>query len=92
MKVQDPYRSLRSRHDTAVALALKSEAAQYIQYTIAEHLVEVEQELQDGNQEAADTAFMRGYRMALRVAFIVAGGDVDGSEQQWAQAVAAARG
>lgn len=87
MKVQDPYASLRAHHDTAVALALTSDAAQYIRFAIAEHLAEV-----DDEQIDPESSFMRGYRMALRVAYIVAGGDVDGSEAQWAQVVQAARG
>jgi hypothetical protein len=86
MKVYDPYQGLLLMHHTdAVAAAMQTNAAAYIRWAIAEHLADVE------DNDEPDSDFTRGYRMALRVAFIAAGGDVDGSEEQWAQIVQDAR-
>lgn len=88
MSVHDPFAALQlHEHDVAVHDALTTEAAQYIQYAIVEQMAELE-EAGPGGQ----VAFMRGMRMGLRLAFLLAGGDVDGSEEQWRQVVEATRG
>ena len=77
LKIIDPYGNLQARHDDAVRQAMQSDAAAYIRYQIADHLVEVQQ------SDDLEQPFTRGYRMGLRVAFLAAGGQVDGSEDQW---------
>lgn len=87
MRVVDPYRHLLLFHHTdAVRAAMQSNAASYIRWAIAENMADLE------DNDEPDSDFTRGYRMGLRVAFIAAGGDVDGSEEQWAAVVEAGRG
>lgn len=84
MKVVDPYGTLQARHDDVVRAGMQSDAAAYIRWSILGQLAEIE-----ANPEHP---FARGYRMGLRVAFIAAGGLVDGSEENWAQIVEDYRG
>lgn len=56
----------------------QSHEAAAIRRKIAEHLAELE-------SQRVDTDFLRGYRTGLRMAYLAAGGVVDGSEEQWAQ-------
>jgi hypothetical protein len=86
VKVVDPFGTLQARHGDVVRAALQSDAAAYIRHAIVDHLVDIE------DHDDMDEPFTRGYRMALRVAFIAAGGEVDGSEEQWAQLVEDNRG
>jgi hypothetical protein len=88
VRIVDPYASLQSptNREHAVRASMQSNAAEYIRFKIAEHLADVE------DHDDLDEPFTRGYRMALRVAFIAAGGEVDGSEEQWAEVVEAGRG
>lgn len=51
----------------------------YVRQIIAGHMADVAE-----NDDLEDP-FTRGFRMGLRVAYIAAGGDVDGSEEQWAE-------
>jgi hypothetical protein len=86
MRVVDPYRHhLLMHHTDAVRAAMLSNAATYIRFAIAELLADVE------DNDEPDSDFTRGMRMGLRLAFIAAGGDVDGSEEQWAAIVQAGR-
>lgn len=86
MRIVDPYGNLQSHHDDAVHAGMQSNAADYIRFVIAEHLAELE------DNDDLEHPFTRGYRMGLRVAFLAAGGEVDGSEEQWAEVVEAGRG
>jgi hypothetical protein len=92
MKIIDPFATLEAHHDTAVAVALQSNAAQYIRYRVVEHLVDTDESLVVYGDLVGDLQFARGYRMGLRVAYIAAGGQVDGSEEGWAQLVEDQRG
>lgn len=89
MKVTDPFAALQveRNHQAAVDLALQSNAAEYIRFAIAQHLADLEEFADDINEP-----FARGYRVGLRVALSVAGLQVDGSEEAWAQVVEDARG
>lgn len=76
MKVIDPYATLQAHYDTAVAGALQSNAAEYIRSQILAHLIDL-------HDDTSGTQFARGARMGLRLAFLAAGGQVDGDEQSW---------
>jgi hypothetical protein len=88
VNVVDPFAMLQApaNYDRAVAVALQSNAAEYIRFQILDHLVDV------GDNDDIETEFTKGYQMALRVAFIAAGGQVDGSEESWAELVKEHRG
>ena len=81
MRIEDPYGALKSdaARRTAVWLAITSEPAQYIRAQISDALADL---LEEG---LPTTDYARGYRHALRVAYLLAGGQCDGSELQWAQ-------
>lgn len=81
MNVVDPFAMLQApaNYDRAVAVALQSNAAEYIRYQILQNLLDVDE------NDDPDAPFTRGFRMALKVAFLAAGGQVDGSEEAWAQ-------
>jgi hypothetical protein len=88
MNVEDPYGNLRNAEvlENVHDRALHSEPARYIQYLLLEHLADVE------DNDDLDEPFTRGYRMALRVAFLTAGGQCDGSEEQWQALMRSGRG
>ena len=88
MNVVDPFAMLHEPRNymTAVAVALQSNAAEYIRYQLVEHLADMEV------NDDLETEFSRGYRMGLRVAFGLAGGTVEGSEQSWAEFLEGHRG
>jgi hypothetical protein len=60
---------------------MQSDAAAYIRWQVAAHLADLEE------NDDLEEPFTRGYRMALRVTYLIAGGEVDGSEEQWAELV-----
>lgn len=81
MSDDDPYEALHGEtaYGHAIVEATQSTEAQYIRSLIVSYMREVAED-DDGTSE-----FVKGYRMALRVAYQVAGGVVDGSEAQWAK-------
>lgn len=81
MRVKDPFRKLTDEATYAAAhrITMRTEAAAYVRWVIAEHLADLVA------NDDLELPFTQGYRMGLRVAFVAAGGDVDGSEEAWAQ-------
>jgi hypothetical protein len=88
MKVEDPFGALHSEdaRAAAVRLSLRSDGARYIRMVLGEHLADLE------DNDDLELDFTRGYRMALRVAYLTAGGECDGSEEDWARIVEEHRG
>lgn len=86
-RVEDPYRHLLlHHHDDAVRAGMQSDIAAYIRYAIAEYMADLE------TNDDLEDLFTLGCRFGLRVAYLAAGGQVDGTEEQWAQVVEAGRG